>query len=156
MKSVFSLFYRKSFTVPAWWHWKFGVDKTTAFIRDCFYWLKKSNEIEQYVKNCGKFFARHNPNELHHWSRSPVFNILVVTDHYTRYAQAFPTKDQKAFTVAKVLCEKYFVYYGLPARIHSDQGRDFESKLIHEFLRMLGIQKSRPSPGGCAARVELW
>lgn len=34
-------------------------------------------------------------------------NVLVITDHYTRYAQAFPTKDQKAATVAKVLLEKY-------------------------------------------------
>ncbi len=32
-----------------------------------------------------------------------ICNVLVITDHYTRYAQAFPTKDQKASTVAKVL-----------------------------------------------------
>lgn len=73
-------------------------------------------------------------------------NILVVTDHFTRYAQAFPAKDQKATTVAKILCERYFVHYGLPARIHSDQGRDFESSLIQDLLKMLGIRKSRTSP----------
>ncbi len=56
-----------------------------------------------------------------------IFNILVVTDHYTGYAQAFQMKDQKVVMVAKVLCEKYFDHYGLPARIHSDQGQDFES-----------------------------
>lgn len=72
--------------------------------------------------------------------------MLVITDHYTRYAQAFPTKDQKALTVAKVLFEKFFVHYGLPARIHSDQGRDFESRVIKELLTMLGIRKSRTSP----------
>lgn len=75
-----------------------------------------------------------------------VANVLVVTDHFTRYAQAYPAKDQKAVTVAKILWEKFFVYYGLPARIHSDQGRDFESKLIKELLGMLGIQKSRTTP----------
>lgn len=72
--------------------------------------------------------------------------MLVVTEHYTRYAQAFPTKDQKALTVAKVLFEKFLMRYGLPARIHSDQGRDFESKLIKELLTLLGIRKSRTSP----------
>ena len=47
-------------------------------------------------------------------------SILVVTDHYTRYAQAFPTKDQTAPTVSEVLWEDYFVHYGLPKRLHSD------------------------------------
>lgn len=56
-------------------------------------------------------------------------------DHLTRY--------QKAATVAKILCEQYFVNYGLPAQIHSDQGRDFESKLIQDLLRKFPILKSR-------------
>ena len=75
-----------------------------------------------------------------------ISNVLVVTDHYTRYAQAFPATNQKALTVAKILVEKYFVHYGLPARIHSDQGRDFESRLIRELLTTLGIRKSRTTP----------
>uniref|UniRef100_A0A8C5P7N4 Integrase catalytic domain-containing protein n=1 Tax=Leptobrachium leishanense TaxID=445787 RepID=A0A8C5P7N4_9ANUR len=73
-------------------------------------------------------------------------NILVVTDHFTRYAQAFSTKDQSAPTVAKVLMEKFFAHYGLPRRIHSDQGRDFESRLVGQLLELLGIQKTRTSP----------
>lgn len=47
-------------------------------------------------------------------------NILVITDHFTRYAQAFPIRDQQASTVAKILVEKLFVHYGLPQGIHSD------------------------------------
>lgn len=65
---------------------------------------------------------------------------------FTRYAQAYTTKEQKALTVAKTLGEKLFVHYGLPNRIHSDQGRDFESKLIKEMLNVLGIQKSQTYP----------
>uniref|UniRef100_A0A667WTY7 Integrase catalytic domain-containing protein n=1 Tax=Myripristis murdjan TaxID=586833 RepID=A0A667WTY7_9TELE len=125
-------------------------------------------EVGQYIKNCGRCVARKTPpqraaplNQI--TSKGPLdlvcidflslepdsqgfANILVVTDHYTRYAQAFPARDQKASTVAKILCERYFVHYGLPARIHSDQGRDFESKLIQDLLRMLGIHKSRTTP----------
>lgn len=48
-------------------------------------------------------------------------NVLVITDQFARYAQAFPTKNQKAQTVAKILVYKYFVYYGLSFRIHLDQ-----------------------------------
>ena len=32
-------------------------------------------------------------------------DILVVTDHFTKYAMAIPTRDQKASTVAKSLWE---------------------------------------------------
>lgn len=48
--------------------------------------------------------------------------------------------------MAKILVDKYFIHYGLPARIHSDQGRDFESRLIRELLMMMGIRKSRTTP----------
>ena len=78
--------------------------------------------------------------------RSNKKSILVVTDHYTRYAQAFPTKDQTARTVAKVLWENFFVHCGLPKRLHSDQGRDFESKVVKELTGLLGIKKSRTTP----------
>lgn len=145
-----------------------GVEKTLELIRDRFYWPKMGAEVESYIKNCGRCVARKTPpqraaplNQM--TSRGPLdlvcidflslepdsqgfANILVLTDHFTRYAQAFPAKDQKAATVAKILCERYFVHYGLPARIHSDQGRDFESRLIQDLLRMLGIRKSRTTP----------
>ena len=32
-------------------------------------------------------------------------SILVLTDHFTKYSQAFPTKNQTAHTTAKILFE---------------------------------------------------
>lgn len=46
---------------------------------------------------------------------SGLANDLVFTDHFTRYAQAYPTKEQRASTAAKTLVEKVYVLYGLPA-----------------------------------------
>ncbi|KAL0153074.1 hypothetical protein M9458_051673, partial [Cirrhinus mrigala] len=129
-----------------------GVEKTTALIKDHFYWPKMSSEIDQYVKNCGKCILRKTQPQRAAPLKQIISNgpmdlvCIVVTDHYTRYAQAFLMKDEKALTVAKVLCEKYFVHYRLPARMHSDQRQDFESKLIQELLKMLGIQKSQTTP----------
>ena len=73
-------------------------------------------------------------------------NVLVITDHFTRYAYAIPTRDQKATNVAKVLWENVFVHYGFPERLHSDQGRDFESRVIKELCSLLGIQKEPYKP----------
>lgn len=73
-------------------------------------------------------------------------NVLILTDIFTKYSQAFPTKDQRASTVAKVLVQQWFHRFGPPARIHSDQGRNFESMLIQQLCQMYGIQKSRTTP----------
>ena len=69
-----------------------------------------------------------------------------MTDHFTRYAQAFPTRNQLAKTTAKILFENFVVHYGFPARIHSDQGRNFESSLIRELCSLAGVHKSRTTP----------
>jgi hypothetical protein len=73
-------------------------------------------------------------------------NILVITDHYTRYAQAYATRNQKATTVAKILWENVFMHYGFPRVLHSDQGRDFEAKLIKELCKITNIKKTHCSP----------
>lgn len=69
-----------------------------------------------------------------------------MTDVYSKYAQAIPCKDQSARTVAKVLRDVWFVHYGIPLRIHSDQGRDFDSLLIREVCALYGVKKSRTTP----------
>ena len=68
-------------------------------------------------------------------------NILVVTDHFTRFSQAFVTLNQMAATTAKTLWEHYFVYYGIPEKILSDQGQNFESDLIKELCHVTGVKK---------------
>lgn len=48
--------------------------------------------------------------------QSNTTDLLVITDHFTQYAQAFLTKDQHASTVIKVLRKQYSHHYSLPAR----------------------------------------
>lgn len=145
-----------------------GKEHTFALARDQFYWPRMTVDIALYVQTCGRCMTRktvprktaplnqiisQGPLDLvciNFLATEPdsrgISNVLVVTDHYTRYAQAYTTKDQQEPTVAKVLVEKFFVHYGLPSRIHSDQGRYFESRLMKELLSMLGIRKSRTTP----------
>ncbi|KAL7833635.1 hypothetical protein AOLI_G00285950 [Acnodon oligacanthus] len=56
-------------------------------------------------------------------------NVLIVTDVFTKYTQAIPTRDQRASMVAQVLIQHWFHLFGVPAQMHSDQGRNFESAL---------------------------
>ena len=73
-------------------------------------------------------------------------NVLVMTDVFTKFTQAVPTRDQKARTVARVLVREWFVRFGVPNRIHSDQGRNFEGGVVQELCKIYSIQKSRTTP----------
>ena len=70
-------------------------------------------------------------------------NILIVIDHFTWYAKTYVTPNQKASTIAKTLWNKFFVHYGFPEKILSDQGRNFESKLLEELCLLSQIKKMR-------------
>ena len=55
-------------------------------------------------------------------SKGNVKNVLIVTDHFTRYAQAFPSKSQTALTTVKLLWNNFILHYGFPTKIITDQG----------------------------------
>ena len=67
-------------------------------------------------------------------------NILVIIDHFIRYAQAIPTRNQTAQTTARCLWESFIQHCSFLARIHS------ESTVIRELCKMAGIKKSRTTP----------
>ena len=79
-------------------------------------------------------------------SKGGIENVLVITDHFIRYAQAYPTKNQTAKTTAEVLFDQFIVHYGFPARIHCDRGQTTESNLIQELCKIAGVAKSRTTP----------
>ncbi|XP_041366972.1 uncharacterized protein LOC121381693 [Gigantopelta aegis] len=72
--------------------------------------------------------------------------VLVVTDHFTRYAQAYPSKNMSAKTTAELFFNNFVVHYGLPKRIHSDKGANFVGKLMTELCNLLNIDKSSTTP----------
>ena len=72
--------------------------------------------------------------------------LLVVSDYFTRWVQAFGIPDQLATTVAHRLTNEIFFRFGLPEQLHSDQGRNFESDVISEICRLLEIVKTRTTP----------
>ena len=69
--------------------------------------------------------------------------LLVASDYFTQWVEAYPIFNQEATTIANKLTEELFFQFSLPDQLHSDQGRQFESVLISEVCRLLQIQKSR-------------
>ena len=92
-------------------------------------------------------------------NKKPVVkHILVVVDHFTRYIQAFITKNHMARTTARVLYNNYSVF-GFPQHLMSDQGTEFCGKVIVVMCSLLGIEKIRTTPyhpqtNGSAERVN--
>ena len=148
-----------------------GIERTTSLMKDCFYWPSMIEDVELHIRSCPhclrfKTWSEKvelnpiittRPMELVHIdyltieapenSRSSKdINILVITDHFTRYAQAHITSSQKAHVVAKTLWEHFFVHYGFPEKILSVQGRNFESVLISELCELAQIKKLQTTP----------
>ena len=145
-----------------------GRDRTTSLIRRRFYWPGMNNFIKNKVQLCERCIRRKTapikatelvnitssaPMELVcidylslERSKGGFENILVITDHFSRYALAIPTRNQTAQTTAKALFENFFLHYGFPSILHSDKGANFESKVIRNLCDIANIKKSRTTP----------
>ena len=145
-----------------------GRDRTTSLVRDRFYWSGMSKDIEQWIRSCDRCVKRKTPANTRvplvsikttqplelvcmdfltlEMSKGGYQYVLIITDHFTRYTQAVPCRNMTAKTTAEVVFNSFIVHYGMPQRIHSDQGPNFESKLIKELCSVAGIAKSRTTP----------
>ena len=70
-------------------------------------------------------------------------NILVITDHLSRYAQAIPRGKQ---TIARVLHENFFINYGFTSTLLIDKDLILENKIIKQLSKIANIKKTRTTP----------
>ena len=87
-----------------------------------------------------------------------VKNVLVMTDHFTRYALAVVTKDQTSKTVAKVFYECFIAVFSVPTKLLSDRGVNFTSALVEKLCSAFSIQKCRTTAyhAQCNRQVEYF
>ena len=71
--------------------------------------------------------------------------VLVFLDYLKKWVEAFPIKDQKAETVARVFVEEVICRHGSPEYLLSDRGSNFLSELIAEVCRLMQIKKINTS-----------
>ena len=162
-----------------------GHDRTLSLMKERFWWLGMSQALLRAVANCGRCLQYEAKGQLPPMQpiictelmelvhidyvgmevtvatdKKPVVrNVLVVVDHFTRYVQAFVTKNHMARTMARVLYNNYFSVFGFPQRLMSDQGREFCGKVIAAMCSLLGVEKIRttlyhPQTNGAAEGVH--
>lgn len=71
---------------------------------------------------------------------------LTCIDRFSRWPEVIFLKDTKADTVAKALYENWICRFGVPLKITSDQGKQFECELFKELSRFLGFKHIRTTP----------
>ena len=77
-------------------------------------------------------------------SRGNVY-ILTIIDHFTKWVELLPMRNQEATTVAKLLFDRVICVHGCPLQILTDQGTNFESTLFQELCKLMSIDKVRTS-----------
>jgi hypothetical protein len=142
-----------------------GAFKTWKKIVRQFFWPQLKNEVFQYVKQCD-LCQRAKPAQnarvgLH--SATPascplerIFidfmgplvrtkkgnqAILVVMDSFSKFVASYPVRNITSAVVCDVLEHKYFMNYGVPKSLVSDNARVFKSKLFHDFCFQWGIKR---------------
>ena len=144
-----------------------GRMRTLSLLRERFFWPGMQEEATQYVVKCSRFLRRKSapqvapllpiyvsqPMELVHMdylslepSKGNIENVLVITDHFTRYTLAYPSKTQTAQGTARILWDNFICHYGFPEKFISDQGRNFESDLTKELCKIAGVKKLHTTP----------
>lgn len=146
-----------------------GVVRTCSLLRRRVYWPKMAAAVRRHIGKCQQCVLakatqpvprvpmRHllafRPLEILaidfvkiDRGRGGYEDVLVMTDVYTKFVQAVPCRDQCAETVAKALRDHWFSRFGIPNRLHSDQGRNFEGDVVRELCALYGIKKSRTTP----------
>ena len=147
-----------------------GEIKTQSRIKERFYWPGYSQSVRKWCQSCQHCAARKNPSQQQRGALQSIKSgypiqivaldimgplpksnqgnryILVISDYFIRWAEAYGIPNQEAVTVANILVNKFFCRFGLPEQLHSDMGSQFESKVVQELCKILLILKTHTTP----------
>ena len=123
-----------------------GQQQMLTLAQECFWWPMIVEVCKALVQSCSRCHAfegvilkaplcpirAYTPLKLVHMDFNSIEstmklnkppsmkNVLIITDHFTRYTLAIVMKDQTDKTVAKILYERFIVVFGMPAKLISD------------------------------------
>lgn len=146
-----------------------GKRRTFQRVAQSYYWQKMRQSVDEYVRTCVKCQERKGtiqskagklqPLEAHQpfefiavdmmgplpTTRRGNKVILVIQCLFSKWCEIVALPDGKAKTVADALMENWICRYGVPQTLLSDQGTNFQSSLVKELLKRLGVKQVRTS-----------
>ena len=146
-----------------------GMERTIAFCREHFYWNNMYKDVAEYVKNCpwcqvakGHYVGPktkpgsiivNGPLDLlcvDFTKMDPLGDgkedVLVLTDAFPKFNQAFVTSNQKTLIMAKIIVDKWFYVYSVLACIHSEKGQSFENEILEHLYTLYIVEQSTSTP----------
>jgi len=145
-----------------------GFHKTLERVRERFFWVRLWTDTREFVLECDNC----QKSKIRSTARAPLQPlkptrplelvttdltgplpkskrgnkyILVICDHFTKWVQLHALRTHTADKVAKCLLS-YCTTFGIPDKLLTDQGTDFESMLIAELMDLFDTKKLRTSP----------
>ena len=148
----------------------FGAERTLARLKARYFWYNMKDDVTLWCRTCTSCAAKARPKKtpraamgtvkvgapmeriavdlmgpLNETERRNRY-ILVVSDYFSKWVEAYPVPNQEATTVADKIASEWVCRYGAPHSLHSDQGTNFESAVFQEMCRLLGIEKTHTTP----------
>ena len=148
----------------------FGQKRTLEKVKRRYYWPGMGKDIARWVRHCptccmvktgegrgksalhqelfGVRFGRIAMDIISGFKTTPRGNtcMIVIQDYFTNFVRVIPLPDHTALTCAGAFVDEWVLTFGIPLLLHSDQGREFESRLFSEMCEYLSIVKQRTNP----------
>jgi len=143
--------------------------KETILIR--YWWRSMNKDIDIHVRSCLACARRKSKSATAKvdiqqrdipdvpWARAhmdltgPIHRstqgnryILVVKDALTRYVETIPLKNNTANEVSSALTKEIICRHGGFGRLISDNGKEFDNKLMSQIMQLLRIRHTTTSP----------
>ena len=147
-----------------------GPDRTADRVKQAYYWPGVIHHAQNFVKQCATCQAAKArlppkaqlttlpvttaPNQRVHLdlygplrtSNAGNKMILVITDAFSKWTELVAIETKHAEVVARAFFERWICRFTAPITILTDQGREFDNKVMDELCRLWNIDRKRTSP----------
>lgn len=146
-----------------------GFGKTYQKLRERFWWPSIWSDTRHWIRSCTLCASRKSPKVTAYGKLQPISvrwpgqivgmdlvgplpytkggkrYILVITDHFTKWAEAVPLRDATGELIAKAFVKHWLCMFGPPECILSDRGKNFLDGVMKHVYTILGVHKINTS-----------